>query len=71
MSDMYLMGDEDSGVGLYCLDCWDGGRPLAYYDRYGNPYADDAAVAAVSTLPALVTAAQDHVRRAHGGAADV
>jgi len=32
-----LAGDEDCGVSLYCRrdECWDGGRPLAYYFEEG------------------------------------
>jgi hypothetical protein len=70
MSEMYLQGDEDGGVSLYCRDCWDGGRPLAYYESFPGarniPYADDDAVVNVSTFEALVTAAHDHRRSVHG-----
>jgi hypothetical protein len=34
----YLLGDEDAGVGLHCLDCDTGGIPVIYYgDSYPDP----------------------------------
>lgn len=64
----YLSGDEDCGVSLYCRDCWDGGRPIAYYDstRANPPYWDDERVENVTTISQLVTVAQRHDREVHG-----
>jgi hypothetical protein len=70
MSSLYLQGDEDGGVSLQCPDCWDGGRPLSYYDNSPDtryvPYANDDAVLNVATFEALVAAARDHGRSVHG-----
>jgi hypothetical protein len=66
-SRFYLSGDEDCGVGLGCGDCWDGGRPLAYYDRGGgSPYKDDAFVEDVTTISGLLAVATRHEREVHG-----
>lgn len=51
-----LVGDEDTGVGLECLDCPDGGRPLAYlrpYRDYPDLYATVPIVDAVTDLLAV------------------
>lgn len=62
----YLVGNEDCGVGIGCRDCWDGGRPLAYYDSGDTrAYADDPAVENVSTISGMVAAAARHEREAH------
>lgn len=60
----HLVGDEDGGVGLDCSDCFDGGRPLAYYDPQGNGYPD-ATVHQVTTIPALWDAAAHHLADTH------
>lgn len=63
----YFVGDEDCGVGLGCRDCWDGGRPLAYYDRNGHsPYKDDPLVEDVTTISGLLAVATRHEREVHG-----
>lgn len=63
----YFVGDENCGVGLGCRDCWDGGRPLAYYDRNGgSPYRDDALVDDVTTISGLLTVATRHEHKVHG-----
>ena len=34
----YLLGDEDAGVGLHCMDCDTGWIPVIYYgDTHPNP----------------------------------
>lgn len=65
---LYLVGDEDGGVALHCRDCWDGGRPVAYYetDPAGIGYAHDPLVENVTTISQLVTVAQRHEREVHG-----
>lgn len=60
-----LSGDEDCGVGVECNDCFDGGRPLAYYEGVATLYLDDPKVANVSTIPDLLLAAVNHERTAH------
>lgn len=63
----YLSGDENCGVSLYCRDCWDGGRPLAYYDPHGSsPYTGDALVENVTTISQLLNVATRHTREVHG-----
>ena len=59
-----LVGDEDCGVGLECLDCWDGGRPLAYLPGIGA-YYDDLLVAVVDNVPDLLTAGRRHLDEKH------
>jgi hypothetical protein len=59
----HLMGDEDTGVGLYCRDCFDGGRPLAYLSGLGA--YDDLKVASVPTIPALWAEAAKHLHDEH------
>lgn len=63
-----LMGDEDCGVALHCRDCWDGGRPLAYYDTNNAtpPYRDDELVENVTTISGILTVARRHDREVHG-----
>lgn len=61
-----LIGDEDCGVGIECNDCFDGGRPLAYYEGVAAYYVDDPKVANVSTITDLLLAAVNHERNAHG-----
>lgn len=59
----YFHGDENLGVGLYCRDHPDGGRPLGYYEglgRYG-----DSTVPSVTTMPALLDIAARHEAEAH------
>ena len=66
-SRFYFVGDEDCGVGLGCRDCWDGGRPLAYYDCGGaSPYKDDALVEDVTTISGFLSVATRHEREVHG-----
>lgn len=62
---MYLVGDEDCGVGLYCRRCddenWQGGRPLAYgFGITANPYPEDQ-TRSVSTLAELIAFAEHHM----------
>ena len=57
-----LVGDEDTGVGLECLDCWDGGRPLAYLRPYGDPYEyPDAGVRTVDAITDLLMVGRAHL----------
>lgn len=65
-----LSGDEDCGVSLHCRrdGCWDGGRPLAYYDGGNGPiYVDDPAVENVISITALLVVADKHEHDVHGG----
>ncbi|WP_405149459.1 hypothetical protein OG589_14600 [Sphaerisporangium sp. NBC_01403] len=64
-----LIGDENCGVGIECLDCFDGGRPLGYYDSGLGPYSDPQVVN-VDTIPALLAVATDHETTAHGPEGD-
>lgn len=57
-----LVGDEDGGVGIECLDCWDGGRPLGYL---GDGYATDSAVTVVTTVPELLDVGLCHREEKH------
>jgi hypothetical protein len=61
-----LVGDEDAGVGIECTDCFDGGRPLAYYEGIAPAYADGPAVRNVTTIGDLLQAGLDHEREVHG-----
>ena len=62
-----LVGDEDTGVGLECLDCWDGGRPLAYLLPYPDhiAYRDDPKVINVSTVAELLKLGRKHLDEHH------
>lgn len=64
---LHLSGDEDGGVGLHCRDHFDGGRPLAYYDR-GDTVYPDPAVPTVATIPGLWAQAVDHLAAHHAEA---
>lgn len=67
MTERYrLVGDEDTGVGLQCDDCWDGGRPIAYYAGIRAAYEDDPAVENVSSIEALLAVRDRHEREQHG-----
>jgi hypothetical protein len=57
-----LVGDEDGGVGIECLDCWGGGRPLGYL---GDGYATDSAVTVVTTVPELLDVGLRHREEKH------
>lgn len=63
----YLSGDENCGVSLHCRDCWDGGRPLAYYDSVTTspPYTDGPLVENVTTIAGLLAVPRRHDREAH------
>lgn len=61
---LYISGDEDGGVSLHCRDHFDGGRPLAHYDRSAGVYPDPE-VANVSTIPGLWAAAVQHLAAKH------
>lgn len=65
----YLVGDEDCGVGLCCSDCWDGGRPLAYYTRSTtesyDAYINDPLVTNVNTIADLLACGQRHQQQSH------
>ncbi|MEU7831375.1 MULTISPECIES: hypothetical protein [unclassified Nonomuraea] len=61
---LFLSGDENGDVGLHCHDHFDGGRPLAHYDRGGSTSVDPAVVS-VSTLPALWAEAATHLKDHH------
>jgi hypothetical protein len=65
---IYLQGDEECGVGVYCMadECWDGGRPLIYYERYGTAYQDDPKVAKTESFPELIRLAAAHRHDIHG-----
>lgn len=60
----HLSGDEDGGVGLHCRPCFDGGRPLAYYESSGDVCVDPA-VPTVATIPGLWAQAADHLATHH------
>lgn len=60
----HLTGDEDGGVSLGCSDCFDGGKPLTYYDPQGHGYPDPT-VPQAANLPALWEAAARHLAEAH------
>lgn len=59
-----LVGDEDCGVGIECLDCPDGGRPLGYLgDGYG--WANDIKVTVVTSVPGLLAVGRQHLDERH------
>jgi hypothetical protein len=60
---LYLMGDEDSGVGLHCRQCQDGGRPIAYFGGLGA--YEDLQVTTVPSVAALMAEAAKHLTEAH------
>lgn len=57
-----LIGDEECGVGLDCLDCWDGGRPLAYL---GDGYEHDEKVSNVDSMVGLLLVGRAHLDEHH------
>ena len=60
---LYLVGDEDCGVSLYCRNLDDGGRPLVYLSYPDDrSYEDVPEVEQVSTLADLMSSI---VRHAH------
>jgi hypothetical protein len=61
-----LVGDEDCGVGVNCMQCDTGGRPVIWYDGYSveNPY-DEAEVPTAHTIRELVALGDKHVRDVH------
>lgn len=62
---IYLVGDEDGGVGVNCRACDRGGKPLAYVEGCcGNPY-DPADVPSLSTLDGILFLADTHMFREH------
>jgi hypothetical protein len=61
---LHLTGDEDGGVGLHCRDHFDGGRPLAHYERTGSDYPDPL-VARVASIPSLWAEAVKHLEASH------
>lgn len=63
-----LAGDEDTGVGLECLDCWDGGRPLAYLRPWPSDttYANDPKVTVVDGVVDLLKVGRAHLDEHHG-----
>lgn len=63
MSALYLVGDEDGGVGLGCRLCDRGGKPLAYWPGCcGNPYDD---VPTMTTVDQLQHQMRVHARTVH------
>jgi hypothetical protein len=64
-----LVGDEDTGVGLQCIadECWDGGRPQAYYVGIARYYDDDPKVTVVETVADLLAAGRAHLDEHHAG----
>lgn len=62
---MRLVGDEDCGVGLDCLDCDLGGQPIAYYEGISPAYRDVTEVAQVDSIVGLVLAAVTHRTTVH------
>lgn len=60
MVGMYLLGDEDCGVGLHCSTCWDGGRPLAYYESNPGTTYPDRVVPTFHEMDGLMAAATEH-----------
>lgn len=58
---LLLLGDEDTGVGIQCRDCWDGGRPLGYL---GDPFKDDL-VTFVTSVPELLAVGRRHLDEKH------
>ncbi|MBO2461170.1 hypothetical protein [Actinomadura violacea] len=60
-----LVGDENCGVALHCLDCDRGGLPLAYLDGGLGGY-DHQDVEATDTILGLLTHADAHGWRVHG-----
>jgi hypothetical protein len=63
-----LVGYEDCQVDVRCNECWDGVRPIIYYDRYyPSPY-DPAEVVEVKTISEMWSAMVRHVREVHGPA---
>ena len=62
----YVLGDEDSGVGLYCKICDHQGLPIAYLPGpVSSLWSDDPRVVGVETLTSLVKAGTEHLYRLH------
>jgi hypothetical protein len=64
---IWLCGDEDCGVGLFCTDHPTGGRPLAYLGGVGaGPVYDPSVVATVTTVVDLLAVGRKHLDERHG-----
>lgn len=61
---LYLLGDKDGAVSLHCRHHYDGGRPLAHYERNLGTYQDPE-VAYVATIPGLWAEAVKHLEASH------
>lgn len=70
LSRMRLVGDENTGVGLDCLDCYLGGQPIAYsyYEGFGSPaYQNVPEVIQVdASIAGLILAGVTHRTSVHG-----
>ena len=60
---LYLLGDGEGGVGIYCRTCPDK-QPIAYYGRNEGDYRDPK-VTYVTTIPSLWATAAKHLDDAH------
>jgi hypothetical protein len=62
-----LVGDEDCGVDLQCCaaECWDGGRPQAYYVGNTTYWENDPKVTVVHTIAELIAAGRAHLDERH------
>lgn len=66
LDDLYLLGDEDTGVSLDCRLCNRRGLPVAYYSHPDDKtYAGRDDVVRVSTIAGLVDAGEKHLREYH------
>lgn len=59
----YLMGDEDSGVGLWCRNCHHNGRPIAYLGGLGA--YEHLKVKTAPNVAALLAEAAEHLAGTH------
>lgn len=57
----YLMGDEDTDVGVHCRVCDTGGLPVVFYTTDTNVTGyQSAAVVVVHTISDMMKAGSDH-----------
>lgn len=64
----YLMGDEDTDVGLHCHKCDRGGAPVVFYTGDTRVTAYSASdVVVVHGITDLITAGKDHIEKHREG----
>jgi len=61
LDDLYLMGDEDCGVGVNCKFCDRGGLPVIYYSFPEDKTYSATDVVIVNSITGFISAMKKHV----------